>query len=86
MGLTHEQKQKLNALNGELAERQREVLRSGFDLAMNAKMREERIAKTTGLLTDEQKERLKSMTGSPFDVGQLVGGFNGPGGRKGKEN
>lgn len=84
LGLTEEQKQKLNALNGELAERQREIFRSGFDPTANAKLRDERVAKTTDLLTAEQKEKLKTMTGSPFDVGQLVGG--GPGGRKGKGN
>jgi hypothetical protein len=89
LALTDEQKRRLNALNGELAERQREISRSGFDPAANAKLREERVAKTTELLTAEQKEKLKTMTGSPFDVGQLVGGFGGfggPGGRKGKGN
>lgn len=83
LGLTEDQKQKLNALNGELAERQREYFRSGLDQAANAKLREERVAKTTELLTVEQKEKLTTMTGIAFDVNQLGGGV---GGRPGKKN
>jgi hypothetical protein len=86
LSLTDDQREKLNALNGELAERQREMFRSGFDPAANAKLREERVAKTTELLSAEQKEKLKTLTGSPFDVGQLGGGIGGPAGRKGKGN
>lgn len=83
LNLTDEQKQKLNTLNAELGQRQRELFTGGFDPAAAAKLRDERIAKTTDLLTAEQKEKLNTLKGSAFDVSQLMGGF---GGRRGKGN
>jgi hypothetical protein len=80
--LSDEQRQKLNALTMEYAQKQRELFTGGFDPAAAAKMREERTAKATELLTAEQKEKLKSLEGSPFDIAQL----GGMGGRRGKGN
>jgi Spy/CpxP family protein refolding chaperone len=80
--LTDEQRQKLNALTMEYTQKQRELFAGGFDQAAAAKMREERTSKALEVLTAEQKEKLNSLKGKPFDVSQL-GGF---GGRRGKGN
>jgi hypothetical protein len=79
--LTDEQKQKLNTLNMEFAQKQRELFTGGFDQAAAAKLREDRTTKTMEVLTAEQKEALNKLKGSEFDVSQL--GF---GGRRGKGN
>jgi hypothetical protein len=81
--LSDEQRQKLNALTMEYTQKQRELFAGGFDQAAAAKMREERTAKALDVLTAEQKEKLTSLKGKPFDVSQLGGGF---GGRRGKGN
>jgi Spy/CpxP family protein refolding chaperone len=78
--LTDEQRQKLNSLTMEYGQKQRELFTGGFDQAAAAKLREERTAKTLDVLSDEQKEKLKSLQGKEFNVAQL-GGF---GGRRGK--
>ena len=83
LNLTDEQRQKLNALNMEFGQKQRELFAGGFDPAANAKLREERTAKTMEVLTADQKEKLNALKGSPFDVTQLGGGFAG---RRGKGN
>jgi len=80
--LSDEQRQKLNALSMEYTQKQRELFTGGFDQAAAAKLREERTSKALDVLSDEQKEKLKSLQGSPFNVAQL-GGF---GGRRGKGN
>src|SRR5438105_1727833 len=82
--LTDEQKQKLNALNMEFAQKQRDLFTGGGGGGQEAftKLREERTSKTMEVLTAEQKETLNKLKGSEFDVSQL-GGF---GGRRGKGN
>jgi Spy/CpxP family protein refolding chaperone len=82
LGLTDEQRQKLNSLARELGQQARGGGGGGFDPAAFAKRREERIAKTEEILTAEQKEKLAKLKGSPFDVSQLTA-F---GGRRGKGN
>src|SRR5262245_18589339 len=82
--LTDDQKQRLNALGAEFAQRQRDLFTGGgFDQAAMAKLRDERTAKTMELLSAEQKETLNNLKGSEFDVSQLGFGF---GGRRGKGN
>jgi len=82
--LTDDQKQKLNALGAEFAQKQRDLFTGGgFDQAAMAKLRDERTTKTMELLTAEQKETLNKLKGSDFDVSQLGFGF---GGRRGKGN
>ena len=79
INLSDEQRRKLNALTMEYAQKQRELFSNGSDPAATGKMREERAAKVKEVLTEEQKEKLKSLQGSPFDVSQLFGGFGGRG-------
>jgi Spy/CpxP family protein refolding chaperone len=81
--LSDEQRQKLNALTMEYAQKQRELFTGGFNQEAAAKMREERTSKALDVLTAEQKEKLNSLKGNSFDVSQLGGGF---GGRRGKGN
>ncbi len=81
--LTDDQRQKLNALNMEFGQRQRELFTGGFNADAAAKLREERTTKTMELLTADQKETLNKLKGSEFDVSQLGFGF---GGRRGKGN
>jgi len=81
--LSDEQRQKLNALTMEYTQKQRELFAGGFDQAAAAKLREERTSKALDVLNAEQKEKLNSLKGNPFDVGQLIPGF---GGRRGKGN
>ena len=66
--LSDEQKQKLNELNAEFGRRGRG---GGGDQEAIAKLREERTAKAMDLLTAEQKDKLKALQGSPFDVTQI---------------
>jgi len=81
--LTDDQRQKLNALNMEFTQKQRDLFTGGgFDQAAFTKLRDERTAKTMDVLTGEQKETLNKLKGSEFDVSQL--GFGG--GRRGKGN
>jgi len=82
LNLTDDQKQKLNTLAGEFGRRQRELFTGGGGGGGEAftKLREERTAKTMEVLNADQKEKLKTLQGSPFDVSQL--GFGG--GRRGK--
>lgn len=81
--LTDDQQKKLNNLQTEYAQKQREMFTGGggFNPEAAAKLREERTSKTMEVLTAEQKEKLNTLKGSEFDVSQLVGGF---GGRRGK--
>lgn len=82
--LTEDQKQKLNSLGAEFAQKQRDLFTGGgFDQTAFAKLRDERTAKTMDVLTGEQKETLNKLKGSDFDVSQLGLGF---GGRRGKGN
>ena len=81
--LTDDQTKKLNDLQTALDAKQRELFSGGgFDRDAFAKLREERNEKTMALLTAEQKDKLKSLQGSPFDVSQIGFGF----GRRGKGN
>jgi hypothetical protein len=82
LNLTDDQKQKLTTLAAEFGRRQRELFAGGGGGGFEAfgKLREERTTKTMEVLNDTQKEKLKALQGSPFDVSQL--GFGG--GRRGK--
>jgi hypothetical protein len=81
--LSDEQKQKLNDLNAEFGRRQRELFGGGGGgQEAFAKLREERTAKAMDVLTAEQKDKLKALQGSPFDVTQISSGL----GRRGKGN
>jgi hypothetical protein len=82
--LSDEQRQKLNALNMEYAQKQRELFAGGFNAEANTKLREERMAKSMEVLTDDQKEKLTALKGKAFDASQLFSGFGG--GRRGKGN
>jgi hypothetical protein len=79
--LTDEQTKKLNDLQTAMDSKQRELFSGGgFDRDAFAKLRGERTAKTMEVLDAEQKDKLKTLQGSPFDVAQLGLG----GGRRGK--
>jgi hypothetical protein len=83
--LTDDQKKKLNELNTEFGRRQRELFTGGGgggNQEAFTKLREERTEKTMAVLTAEQKDKLKSLQGSTFDVSQISSGF----GRRGKGN
>jgi hypothetical protein len=81
--ISDDQKKKLNDLDTEFSRKQRELFTGGgFNADAFSKLREERTAKTMDVLTAEQKETLKTLQGSSFDVGQLNQGF----GRRGKGN
>jgi parvulin-like peptidyl-prolyl isomerase len=83
--LSDDQKEKLNQLNTEYMQKQRELFTGGGgagNLEAFTKLREERTSKTMDVLTAEQKATLNKLKGSEFDVTQL--GFGG--GRRGKGN
>jgi len=82
--LTDEQKKKLNDLNTEFLQKQRDLFGGGGGGGGQeafTKLRDERTAKTMDVLTAEQKTKLDTLKGSAFDVSTL-GGFGG--GRRGK--
>jgi ABC-type phosphate/phosphonate transport system substrate-binding protein len=85
LNLTGEQKEKLMSLGQEYGAKQRELFSGGnVDQEAMAKLRQERTDKTMAVLTAEQKEKLKSLEGSSFDVSQVNLGFGGRGGRRGQ--
>jgi Spy/CpxP family protein refolding chaperone len=81
--LTDEQKQKLNEMLPEFSNKMRELFRGGGggDADARRKLIAEFVTKSTDLLTTDQKEKLKSLQGSTFDVSQISFG-----GRRGKGN
>jgi Spy/CpxP family protein refolding chaperone len=94
IGLTEEQKEKLEAIETESREkmRQRFSERSDdgeqqrgpgrFDFEEFRKAREETEGKAMAVLTAEQKQKLRDMMGEPFELDRSRM-FQGPGGRSG---
>jgi hypothetical protein len=79
--LTDDQKKKLEDLNTEFLQKQRDLFGGGGGgQEAFAKLRDERTSKTMDVLTAEQKTKLETLKGSAFDVSQI--GFGG--GRRGK--
>ena len=81
--LTDDQRKKLEEVNTEFMQKQRDLFGGGGGGGPEAfnKLRDERTSKTMDVLTADQKTKLESLKGSAFDVSQL--GFGG-GGRRGK--
>jgi len=82
--LTDEQKDKIKTINADYDKDMADLRAAGDFQAMRTKvpaMRKEAMEKAVAVLTDEQKESWKSMTGKIIDIPM---GGGGRGGRKGK--
>jgi hypothetical protein len=88
LGLTAEQKDKIQTISDETQEKRRDIFQDAngdFQGAQEkiGKLNTEQKDKAMGLLTSDQKTKLDSMTGKEFkiDITQMFRG--GPGGRRG---
>lgn len=91
LNLTDEQKDKLKTIGEDARKEMQDLRQSGASREeMATKMREARqknAEKAAGVLTSEQKDKWKEMTGEPFK-GEIRFGFGGGqgGGRRGQRN